>query len=373
MLFWLLAIVLTVIVCAALLYAAAARPVNERTPAADATTRHFRLRLGEIEEAVAAGRLAPAEAEAARAELARELVRARREDAAAAPRPARAGLLLPASVVGVAVLAFATYALLGSPNLPAQPLASRADAAGQDMKLEDAVKAVEARLAAHPDDLKGWSVIAPVYMNSGDYAKAAHAFRRILELSPPTADMETDLAEALMMQNGGKATGEAGDLLRKAAALDPRHVRSRFYLAAEAMRDGHYGEAVDRWNEVIALGDDTSPWMATAKAGLAAAEAARDGKAPAGNPAPGPAPDAAAQQSPAIRAMVDSLADRLGKQGGSLDEWTRLVRSEVVLGDMAKAQSAYDAARKAYPDAAQRQALDALAAQAGLKIDGSSP
>ena len=70
--------------------------------------------------------------------------------------------------------------------------------------------------------------------------------------------------------------------------------------------------------------------------------------------------------------MVNGLADRLNKQGGSLDEWTRLVRSEVVLGDLAKAQAAYDSARKAYPDAGARQDLDALAAQAGLKTDGSS-
>ena len=75
-------------------------------------------------------------------------------------------------------------------------------------------------------------------------------------------------------------------------------------------------------------------------------------------------------QQPDILKMVSGLADRLSRQGGSLDEWTQLVRSEIVLGDMGKAQSAYNAAKKAYPDGAERAGLDALAAQAGLKLDG---
>jgi cytochrome c-type biogenesis protein CcmH len=68
--------------------------------------------------------------------------------------------------------------------------------------------------------------------------------------------------------------------------------------------------------------------------------------------------------------MVSGLADRLGKTGGPLSDWTQLVRSDIVLGDLPKAQAAYDAARRAYPDAGERAELDGLAAQAGLKLDG---
>ena len=377
---WLLTITITVAVAAALYYAASGRVVNAGAAAGfDATTSHFRLQLAEIEADIAAGRLAAAEAIAAKAELARERLRQQKEAAAtAAPRLGRLGAVaLPASIAGIAVIAFATYAFLGSPNLPSEPLASRADAAGPQMSLDDAVKAVEARLASHPDDIKGWSVIAPVYMRAGQYAKAEHAFRQILALSPPTADAETDLAEALMMQNGGNATGEAADLLHKATALDPRLVRPRFYLAADAMRSKDYASAVAQWQQIIALGTDADPWMPTAKAGLTAAEAGRDGKPlpqePASAPAAAPAPAAGGPaQNPAILGMVNGLADRLNKQGGTVAEWTQLVRSQIVLGDIAKAQAAYDSARKAYPKAADRAELDDLAAQAGLKLDGGA-
>ena len=67
-----------------------------------------------------------------------------------------------------------------------------------------------------------------------------------------------------------------------------------------------------------------------------------------------------------IEAMVEGLASRLEAEGGSIAEWTQLVRSRLVLGQTALAQQAYDAARSAYPDAAGRTELDVLAADNGL-------
>lgn len=369
MVFWLLAIAIAIIVCAALYYAASGRMVNATTAGnPDPVNAHFRLQLHEIETDIGAGRLLPAEAVAAKAELARELLRQQREATSKAARPsAREALIIPLSIVLVLVIAFVTYAFLGNPGLPSQPFASRAEASAQNINIDDAVKTIEARLAQTPDDLKGWTVIAPVYMQTGRYADAERAFRRILALSPPTADSETDLAEALMLQNGGQAVGEAANLLQSAAALDPTHVRSRFYLVGEAMRLKNYAAAVSQWNALIALGKGDEQWMATAKAGLADAEAGRDGK-----PLPSSAASVDGAQSAAIHGMVDGLAARLNKDGGPLDDWTKLVRSEIVLGDLVAAQKAYDLAKKAYPDAGDRAALDGLAAQAGLTLDGGA-
>lgn len=374
MLFWTLAIVMTLAACAALYYASAARPVNAAAAGDGAMEGHFRRQFKEIDEDLAGGRLLAGEAGAARAEIAREVVRQRREAGARAAAPAMPSFVVPLSLLGVAVVAFAAYAALGRPDLPSQPIASRPDAAAANISVDQAVTAVEARLAANPNDLRGWQVIAPIYMQSGAYAKAEHAFRQILALSPPTADSETDLAEALIMEGNGTTGPEALDLLNKAAALDPRHVRSRFYLASAATQAGRYAEAVNDWNAVIALGTEADAWMPAAKTGLAAAEAGRDGQPlPAAGAAPADAGTTAGVAQPAVLAMVKGLSDRLTAQGGSLAEWTQLVRSEIVLGDLARAQSAYDAARKAYPDAGDRAELDGLAAQAGLKIDGSAP
>jgi cytochrome c-type biogenesis protein CcmH len=73
-------------------------------------------------------------------------------------------------------------------------------------------------------------------------------------------------------------------------------------------------------------------------------------------------------QAVAIRGMVEGLSERLAADGGTLDEWTRLVRSRLVLNEKDKAQAAYDAARVAHPEAANRVELDGLAREAGLKV-----
>ena len=71
--------------------------------------------------------------------------------------------------------------------------------------------------------------------------------------------------------------------------------------------------------------------------------------------------------------MVSGLADRLAASGGTIEEWTQLVRAYLVLGDTAKAQAAVDSAVAAYPQTFDRGELDAMALEAGLSIDGATP
>jgi cytochrome c-type biogenesis protein CcmH len=352
---WLFALLLTAIACATLYYAGAGRTVNATAGTADAEAEHFRAQLTAIDVDAAAGRLGAVEATAAKGELAREVMRLKDETPAA--RHVTGGKTAIVAAVGlVAALAVGTYAYLGRPDLPALPLASRDIAAENGLDLDAAIKTIEARLAQTPDDLRGWQVIAPAYLQLGRYADAVRALRRVNELAPPTADSQTDLGEALMMANGGSVAGEPLELFRKAAALDPKHVRSRYYIAGEETRAGDYVAAVRDWNVLLALGKGDEPWMVTARNGLAFAEAALN-------------PETAAPAEPdgaQIAAMVDGLDARLKSEGGSIEEWTRLVRSRMVQGRMDDAQTAYDAARIAYPDAKLRTELDVLAADNGL-------
>jgi cytochrome c-type biogenesis protein CcmH len=351
---WVLALVLTAIACATLYYAGAGRTVNAGASVIDATTAHFRAQSQAIETDAAAGRLGASEATAAKGELARELIRLKGETAEAPMRGGRAAVWVP--VILVAVLSLGTYWFLGRPDLPAEPLADRAAETGAGLSLESAIKTIETRLAADPNDLRGWQVIAPAYMQLGRYADAVAALRKVNALAPPTADSLTNLGEALMMENKGSIAGEPLQLFRQAAALDPKHVRSRYYIAGEETRTGDYAAAARDWTALLALGKGDEPWVVTAKNGLAYANAELHPGASA------PAPPNGAQ----IAAMVDGLDARLKAQGGSIDEWTQLVRSRMVQGDMAAAQTAYDAARQAYPDPKARTELDVLAADNGL-------
>ena len=359
MIFWSIAIAITAIACAALFYAAAGRAVNAAGPEMADANSHFRQLLAGIEADQAAGKLGEAEAVAAKGELARELLRVKAETGAAETGTlGRAPLL--AGIAAIAAVAFAVYGVLGSPDLPARPLADRPEVAAQRLDIDAAIARVEAALTANPDDLRGWTAIAPAYVELGRYADAANAYRQILARAEPTAELETDLAEALLLAADGAGSEEAMALLRSASARDPAHIRSRLYLAAELMRTADYAAAADYWQGAIALAGGDEPWLPAARQGLAVA--LNDG-----------VDTSAGEQAEMIGQMVSGLAGRLMAEGGSVEEWTQLVRSYIVLGDLAAAQRAFDAAVAAYPAAFDRGELDTLALGAGLTLNGANP
>jgi cytochrome c-type biogenesis protein CcmH len=358
MIFWSIAIAVTAIACAALFYAAAGRTVNAAGPDLADPNDHFRLLLAGIEADERAGKLDTEQALAARGELARELLRSRADSREGArPDLGRAPLLV--GLAAIAVIGLGLYAVLGQPQLPAQPLAERPELAARTMDLDDAIDRIEARLAEAPDDVRGWQVIAPAYTELARYADAANAYRQVIGLSGPTPDLQTDLAEALLLDAGGNGSAEAMDLLRAAAAGDQTHIRSRLYLGAELMRMGSYEAAATYWQQAIDLSQGGEAWLTAARQGLAVA--LNDGV------------DAAAQQqAEMIEGMVGGLAERLYDEGGTIEEWTQLVRSYLVLDDLDSAQRAFDAAVVAYPAAFDRGDLDTLALGAGLTLNGVS-
>jgi cytochrome c-type biogenesis protein CcmH len=360
MLFWSIAIAATAIVCAAI-YAASSRVVNATPTVTDSANSHFKLLLAGIYADVASGKLSEADAEAARAELAREIVRQKGDNSALTEsklRFDRPQLLV--GLAGVAAVTFAIYAALGSPNLPSQPLASRDLTPPQSITLDDAILRIEEALVANPDDVRGWEVIAPAYMELQRFADAENAYRRAIALTEPTPGLDLKLAEALLFQQQPEKAAEAVTLLRGVAEADPTQVMARLYLASELTRSGQYDEAITIWNEAIALGKGDELWMQAAREGLATAM--NDGVAPEG-----------AAQDEMIAGMVSQLSERLAKDGGTVEEWTQLIRAHLVLNDKASAQAAYDDAVKAYPQAFDRGEMDTLALSAGLVLNGDAP
>lgn len=357
MIFWLIAIAVTAIACAALLYAGRGRRVNAAVDESADTTSHFRQLLAGIDSDLAAGKINADEAIGAKGELAREMIRAKSEAKPAAVGFGRAALVSGAALV--AAIALGGYALLGSPNSPAQPLASRADVAAQNMDIDAAISRIETRLAEDPNDIRGWTVLAPALVQVGRFTDGANAYGRVIALSQPTAQLLTDQAEALLLAADGAGSDEAMTLLRQATELDPTDPQPQLYLAAELTRTAKYDDAARYWQSAIDLATGTEPWLPAARQGLAVAQ--NDG-----------VDTTAADQAEMIGGMVESLSTRLYDEGGTVEEWTQLVRSYIVLGDLPNAQKAYDASVAAYPTAFERGELDTLALSAGLKLNGDA-
>src|SRR3984885_5511519 len=319
----------------------------------------YKAQLEEIRRDVERGLLPQGEAESARAEAARRLIAAAAEPSEALP-PARRTRLAAAALiaVGLPAIAFPLYVRLGQPMLPDEPLASRKVAPQTDGGIEAAVAAVEARLAAKPDDGKGWAVIAPVYMRLERYTDAAHAYTEALRILGEDPLRRAAYGEALVAAAGGVVTDEARQAFDRALTDQPGQPQARYYLALAAEQDGKKGDAIRDYQALLADSAPDAPWRSLVNTRLAALKGE-----------PGPATDAAIPeaQRPMIEGMVSKLATRLASNGGGVDEWSRLIRAYTVLHEADKAKAALVDAHKALAsDANAVASLDALARNLGL-------
>ena len=343
----------------------------------------YRDQIAELARDRDAGMIARAEAEAARVEVSRRLLAAAEQSQSGiVPSPGGTFRRRAAAVVvlaGVPAVALGLYLALGSPDLPGQPIASRAAAPVQNRGLDALLAQVEAHLAKNPEDGRGWEVVAPVYMRFGRFEDAVKARRNAIRLNGASADREADLGESLMAAANGVVTDDSKAAFERALALDAKLPKARFFLGVAAHQDGQGDRAVSIWRDMLSQAPPDSPWAGMVRETLARVEG---GAPPAGQPAaspaaPGPTADdvaAADKMAPEdrfamVRSMVERLAARLRSDGSDVDGWLRLVRAYTVLGDRGRAISAAADARKALGhDADKLRRLDDLVKE--LKLEG---
>jgi cytochrome c-type biogenesis protein CcmH len=199
----------------------------------------------------------------------------------------------------------------------------------------------------HPQDGRGWEVVAPVYLRMGRAEDAVRAYQAALRLLGHDADRLTSYGEALVLVNEGIVSAEARKAFETATGLKASTPKARFYLARAAEQDGNRDRAKAEYAEILASSPPDAPWTRLVQEQLARLDDPK-GEAP--------------PSREGIITMVEGLAARLYAQGGSAEEWARLMRSYVVLGDSAKAKAAAEKARQALAqDQPGLQRIDAMA------------
>jgi cytochrome c-type biogenesis protein CcmH len=245
-LFWILAAAMIAAVLASVLRPLLARPgprADDSGPAAAAV----RARLAELDADAAAGAIAGTDAVAVRAELERELL----QISAAPPagngdqRPARRS----AFVIGVLLplFAIALYLLIGGQR------------PGPALSPEQMVEQLAARLAAEPDDPRGWDMLARSYMVLGRHRDARMALLRLQALSGDSPDLLVRLADAESREAGGSLAGHPAELVAQALALDPKNRAGLWLAGMIAAEQGDKFGALARWKELLALVDPSDP------------------------------------------------------------------------------------------------------------------
>jgi cytochrome c-type biogenesis protein CcmH len=349
MLLWLIFALLTALVLAVVL-----RPLV-RTRASGATDDSvfdravYQDQLSELEREQEEGIVPRAEAQAARAEIARRLLAADRGDTAlpeTSPVLRRASLLI--TVLSVPLFALGVYALRGSPNLAGVPHAQRLANAEINRDLEALIAKVEAHLAEHPADAQGWRVLAPAYRSLQRYDAAARAYERALSYGKPEAALLADLGEVLVMASQGLVTKAAAESFAAAVKLDPKHPKARYFQALAMWQEGKADAALKAWRAMVAEAPAGAPWRMLVESQIARA----DLQAVAPNLGQ---PELAAaegmtgpERTRMIRAMVEGLAKKLEQDGADLDGWLRLARARMVMGEPEGANHALDRASEIF-------------------------
>ncbi|MER9792551.1 c-type cytochrome biogenesis protein CcmI [Mesorhizobium sp. M0213] len=374
MLFWVIAAILTLGASLAVLLPLAGGSKNA-SAAGDHDLEVYRDQLAELDRDMARGLIQPMEAEEARAEIARRILRLSNAGQAGetATQPSRSTrLVATAAVLVVPLLSWGLYGQLGSPDLPSQPLSERLAKNPADSSVDELIARAEAHLAANPSDGRGWDVLAPVYLRMQRYADAVTAYRNAIRLDGDSAARQAGLGEAIANAAGGIVSAEAQAAFEAALKLDPANPKAAFYLAMGMAQEGRIAEATAAWQKMLAALPQGSPWRGAVEQALAES-AARS--VASGAPAKGPSAediDAASLMSPQdrqamISTMVASLDEKLRQNPRDEEGWMQLVRSYVVLGKTDQARDALNRGIAVFgADSDQARKFTAFAASLGV-------
>ncbi|MFD2234750.1 c-type cytochrome biogenesis protein CcmI [Phaeospirillum tilakii] len=215
----------------------------------------YRDQLDEIGRDIERGLLSPDQAEAARTEIKRRMLAA--ADAPATVTAAgAAGWPAWLIALGLPLLSFGLYALLGSPTLPDQPYAGRAaeiaEVRGQLSMIEDRVQKLEERLKANPGDGQSWAMLGRSQRALGRAEPARQAYRKAVALLPDAVEPRIELA-GMLIEEAQAPTPEAVALLREVLAHQPDQPDALYFVAQAELGAGHTAQAREMLTRLATL------------------------------------------------------------------------------------------------------------------------
>jgi len=225
----------------------------------------YRDQLAEIDRDVARGVLDPTEADAAKAEIGRRMLAL----APAAPIAAPSSAPFAAAIgvlVALPLAAWLVYWDVGTPELPDAPHAA---VAAEHLDIAAALKQLNQHLAEHPDDLKGWLLLARSQLDLHHFPEAAEAYRHAADLSGQKPAIVGDWGEAQVLAADGSVTPAAAAAFKTALADPDSAPRSRYYLALADEQAGDTKKALQEWVDLEAAAPPNAPYLPLLKKRIA--------------------------------------------------------------------------------------------------------
>lgn len=410
MLFWTIAIAMTLLTAAAIVLPLW-RGRSGDAPSAAYDLEVYRAQLAEVDKDLERGIVTEDEAARVKTEVSRRVLDADRKLQAAqamgdAPRSTSrvaVGVVALVVVLGTVI----AYRQLGAPGYPDFPLQARMEAAKErraerpvqaDMVVPrpapdtlpdgyaDLVERLKLAVAQRPDDPDGHRMLVRHAVNINDYPTAYGAQAKLIEIlgDDATAEDYVALADLMIVGANGYVSPEAELALLEALKRDDNHEVALFYIGLMYSQNDRADMTFQIWKALLDKGAPDAPWQQAVRAQIeeiAWRAGAKDYTPPPLPTAPpvaglaGPSADdieAAGEMTPEERAemvnnMVMQLESRLASEGGTPQEWARLISVLVVQGNRDHAGNILTEARQVFAGRDKDLAvINQAATQSGL-------
>ncbi|MDE0532418.1 MAG: c-type cytochrome biogenesis protein CcmI [Albidovulum sp.] len=387
MIFWLTALFISILSAAVIAYALLKASKGSHK-SAEVDIAFYKQQLRELDREIGRGIVSPDDAEASKLEISRRILEADKIARGELPPKAAPAYATAACIAAVFALlvpgGLYLYGKLGRPGMSDLPHAQRIEnakkfrldrptqenfVASLSPRLQDEskfdpqylalVERLREAVATRPGDLEGLRLLATHESFLGNFTAATEAMEQVLSLRGDRAgcDEHGDLAEYMIQSAEGYVSPEAESALETCLSMDAFDPRARYYMGLMHAQTGRPDIAFEVWRELLERGPLDSYWQQAIESQIAhIAELAGIQFQLPQRRLPGPSADdiaAASEMDPSDRAamiegMVSSLESRLAEEGGSVDEWIRLIRSLGVLGQIERAAAARKAANEAF-------------------------
>jgi len=203
------------------------------------------------------------------------------------------------------------------------------------------------------------------------FSDASFALKRVMVLSGNSPDSTADYGESLIIGNRGEVSSQALEVFHNLLKINPNMPRPLHYVALADAQAGRLKEAAVKWRALLKSNPQEAPWRADIERLAAKAEGKEPPKVslsglpsfnsgsvstPQGSQLPAlskeqlnnaKSMDAGSRQQ-MISGMVKRLSDRLAENGGTVNEWIKLARTQMVLGKTDAAKAALTSAQAAH-------------------------
>ncbi len=312
----------------------------------------YESRISEIDNDLALGRIDSDSAEAAKAEEARKLIRLNQNNGQAdtvgndnSRTIFLASFFLPA---------FSLLVYLSLGTLPSELAAIQQANERKSQTIEELVVSVEKRLKQTPDDVRGWQVVAPVYVRMQRYDDAINAYQNIMRIDGKTPQVTVALGEIHVVRAEGQVVPEAVSLFQEALELAPGNATASFFLGLAEIQNNRTDAGLEIWQNLVDKASGDEEWLPVIKQRIAEVRETSTST-------PGPAQNeldadtiAAVNNLPEgerlamINQMVANLSEKLEEDPDNRDGWQRLIRSYLVLDRKDEALAALAKAKQQF-------------------------